>query len=88
MQFTLPVFSFLIFMFLPAGKKLFVITALVFSIVYSLIRAISNGLRKTFAPPAPAVVPAMPGIAGAPEGMRPAEHVSQTHVSQDSHQIH
>lgn len=34
MQFTLPVGSYLIFSQLPAGKKLFIITTLAFSIVY------------------------------------------------------
>jgi YidC/Oxa1 family membrane protein insertase len=37
-QLTLPVVSFLIFMNLPAGKKLFVITALCFSIVLTLLQ--------------------------------------------------
>jgi len=40
MQFTLPIVSFMIFAFLPAGKKLFVITTLVFSIILNLILAI------------------------------------------------
>jgi|CXWL01.1.fsa_nt_gi YidC/Oxa1 family membrane protein insertase len=34
----LPIFSFLIFMFLPAGKKLFIITSLIFSIGVLLIK--------------------------------------------------
>ncbi len=38
LELTLPIASFLIFMFLPAGKKLFVITTLIFSIVYKLFR--------------------------------------------------
>ena len=38
LQLTLPVISFLIFMGLPAGKKLFVITTLSFSIVLTLIK--------------------------------------------------
>jgi YidC/Oxa1 family membrane protein insertase len=45
MQLTLPVVSFLIFMGLPAGKKLFVITTLIFSIILSLIRF----MRRKFA---------------------------------------
>lgn len=36
-QLVLPVVSFLIFMGLPAGKKVFVITALIFSIILKLI---------------------------------------------------
>lgn len=38
LQLVLPVVSFLVFMFLPAGKKLFVITTLVFSIILTIIR--------------------------------------------------
>lgn len=39
-QLVLPVVSFLIFMTLPAGKKLFVITTLSFSILITFIRAV------------------------------------------------
>lgn len=38
LQLVLPVVSFLIFMFFPAGKKLFIITTLLFSIILTLIR--------------------------------------------------
>jgi len=37
-QFVLPVVSFIIFAFMPAGKKLFIIVTLIFSIVQMLIR--------------------------------------------------
>ena len=37
-QFTLPIVSFIVFAFLPAGKKLFVITTLSFSIIVMLVR--------------------------------------------------
>lgn len=40
MQFTLPVVSYIIFSQLPAGKKLFIITTLLFSIGYVAIRQI------------------------------------------------
>lgn len=50
MQLTLPVVSFIIFMFLPAGKKLFVITTLSFSIVYKLVTVLYRWMKKTFAP--------------------------------------
>ncbi|PIR58841.1 MAG: hypothetical protein COU69_03515 [Candidatus Pacebacteria bacterium CG10_big_fil_rev_8_21_14_0_10_56_10] len=40
LQLTLPVVSFLIFMGLPAGKKLFIITTLIFSIVLMSIKAV------------------------------------------------
>lgn len=40
LQLVLPVVSFLVFMALPAGKKLFVITALLFSIGITIFKAI------------------------------------------------
>jgi heme/copper-type cytochrome/quinol oxidase subunit 4 len=40
LQLTLPLVAFLIFMRLPAGKKLFVITTLCFSIVLTLLQFI------------------------------------------------
>lgn len=40
LQLTLPVVSFLVFMFLPAGKKLFVITTLAFSIILTIAKFI------------------------------------------------
>ncbi|HEX7018275.1 MAG TPA: YidC/Oxa1 family membrane protein insertase [Patescibacteria group bacterium] len=40
LQLILPVVSFIIFMGLPAGKKLFVITALCFSIVLTIVKAV------------------------------------------------
>ncbi len=42
MQLVLPVVSFLIFMAMPAGKKLFVITTLIVSIIITSIRAINR----------------------------------------------
>ncbi len=50
MQLTLPIVSFMIFMFLPAGKKLFVITTLCFSIVYKIITTGSRLIKKKFGP--------------------------------------
>lgn len=52
LQFILPVVSFLIFMNLPAGKKLFVITTLTFSFFFILLRAITQSVFR------PAPVPA------------------------------
>lgn len=40
MQFILPIVSFFVFLGLPAGKKLFVITTLCFSIILAVYRAI------------------------------------------------
>lgn len=42
MQVILPVGSYLIFMFLPSGKKLFVITSLAFSTLYHSLRLIQE----------------------------------------------
>lgn len=50
-QFVLPVMSFIVFLGLPAGKKLFVITTLWFSIMVILLRAFSRWYTATFVPP-------------------------------------
>lgn len=42
LQLTLPIISFLIFMNLPAGKKLFVITTLIFSIILTFLKFIKR----------------------------------------------
>ena len=39
-----PIVSFLVFMFLPAGKKLFIITSLLFSIAVMLIKQALFGI--------------------------------------------
>jgi membrane protein insertase Oxa1/YidC/SpoIIIJ len=55
LQFFLPVVSFLIFMFLPAGKKLFIITALLFSALYMIVKAIRRKFIEMFPAPQPTV---------------------------------
>jgi len=63
LQIVLPIGSFLIFMFLPSGKKIFVITSLVFSALYTSFRLIQewgNKLIERFTPKAEIVVPAPP----------------------------
>ncbi len=42
LQLILPLGSFVIFMFLPSGKKVFVITSLVFSAIYSSIKLLQE----------------------------------------------
>jgi membrane protein insertase Oxa1/YidC/SpoIIIJ len=42
LQLVLPVVSFFIFMFLPAGKKLFIITTLMFSVILTLFKYIRH----------------------------------------------
>ena len=46
LELTLPVVSFAVFMFLPAGKKLFVITTLCFSIGFKLMRIAQRLLKR------------------------------------------
>ena len=54
MQFFLPVGSYIIFMLMPAGKKVFIITSLAFSAVYNsikLLQEIGRRLATRFAKP-------------------------------------
>ncbi len=51
LQFFLPVVSFMIFSLLPAGKKLFVITTLLFSFGFKLIQVIRHFFFSLFSPP-------------------------------------
>jgi len=56
MQVALPVGSYLVFMFLPAGKKLFLITSLAFSAVYlsfRLLQSFVKNLAERLQPPPP-----------------------------------
>jgi YidC/Oxa1 family membrane protein insertase len=46
LQVVLPLVSFLIFMGLPAGKKLFVITTLIFSIIIKIFKAIKRAINS------------------------------------------
>ena len=46
LQLVLPVGSFFIFMFLPAGKKVFIITSLVFSAVYAAVKLLQDWSNK------------------------------------------
>ncbi|PWU23602.1 hypothetical protein C5B42_02455 [Candidatus Cerribacteria bacterium 'Amazon FNV 2010 28 9'] len=70
LQVFLPIVSFLIFMFLPAGKKLFIITTLLFSILLMLIKALKRKFAQMFPPPEePIVVEVVP----------PAAHIPSAH---------
>ncbi len=85
-QIVLPVVSFLVFMFLPAGKKLFVITTLSFSILVMLARVLVRWWRKTFPPPPPeeavASAVAAPGVAAPPAASAPAEKAEPEEASE------
>lgn len=53
-QVVLPIGSYIIFMFMPAGKKIFIITSLIFSAMYSIFRIVQSwtkALAAKFAPP-------------------------------------
>lgn len=52
-QVILPVVSFAVFSVLPAGKKLFIITTLSFSLVVMLLRIFTRWFKATFYPPDP-----------------------------------
>lgn len=54
LQIFLPVVSFLIFAYLPAGKKLFIITTLSFSIMLIIVRQSLRFSKKIIGKPAPA----------------------------------
>lgn len=51
LQVFFPVVSFLVFMFLPAGKKLFIITTLLFSLLLMIIKAIRRKFLQVFPQP-------------------------------------
>jgi YidC/Oxa1 family membrane protein insertase len=53
LQVFLPIVSYIIFSFLPAGKKLFVITTLIFSIIFTILRYSYHFLNRTFNTPKP-----------------------------------
>lgn len=48
LQVALPVVSFLVFMFLPAGKKLFIITTLLFSMLLMILKAVRRRFMELF----------------------------------------
>ncbi len=88
MQFTLPIVSFIIFAFLPAGKKLFVITALCFSIVYSIIKLIRVSIERVFnKPPVVDGVVAEMAKAGAEEVAKQQEKTSNSHLHKEVKQV-
>lgn len=65
MQAILPIGSYLIFMFMPAGKKVFIITSLIFSSIYQSIKLLQDWgnklmIRLTPKPPEEIVLPAVP----------------------------
>lgn len=56
LQFILPVSSYLIFMFMPAGKKVFIITSLGVSVLFNCVKLIQmwiSKLEERFRPPSP-----------------------------------
>lgn len=60
LQLVLPVGSYIIFMFMPAGKKVFIIASLAFTVVYQTIKIIQEWLDKLITkltPPPPPITP-------------------------------
>ncbi|HSW89428.1 MAG TPA: YidC/Oxa1 family membrane protein insertase [Patescibacteria group bacterium] len=51
LQVALPIVSFLVFLLLPAGKKLFIITTLLFSLMLILVKAARRKFVQVFATP-------------------------------------
>jgi membrane protein insertase Oxa1/YidC/SpoIIIJ len=51
LQVILPLMSFAIFMFLPAGKKLFIITTLLFSAMLMIVKMVRRKYLQVFSPP-------------------------------------
>ena len=63
LQIVLPIGSFIIFMFLPSGKKIFMITTLAFSAIYNSIKLLQEWAQKIivkYAPKPPVEPPSIP----------------------------
>jgi membrane protein insertase Oxa1/YidC/SpoIIIJ len=67
MQFFLPVVSFIIFSQLPAGKKLFVITTLIFSFFFMLFRHLYHLIYKYLLHPEEPTSPAEATVVSLPQ---------------------
>lgn len=62
LQFFLPIVSFLIFLFLPAGKKLFIITALLFTALFMVLKAIRRKFVEMYPAPEPVIEVSSPPV--------------------------
>ncbi|MEI8232172.1 MAG: YidC/Oxa1 family membrane protein insertase [bacterium] len=75
LQIVLPIGSYIIFMFLPSGKKVFMITTLVFSAIYQSIKLLQEWGKKLLDKftPKPPVETGLPHESEAPSiGVEPA----------------
>lgn len=74
MQLVLPFGSYIIFMFLPSGKKVFVITSLIFSAVYNSIKLLQEWAQKiiTKYAPKPLSTPSTDAISAPSQSPSPA----------------
>lgn len=77
LQIILPLGSFVVFMFLPSGKKIFMITSLSFSAIYHAIKLMQEWSKKLLekyspAPKEPASSPPIEGASSATEPTPPA----------------
>ncbi len=88
MQIILPLGSYVIFMFLPAGKKVFIITSLAFSAVYEVVRIVQMWIQKLmdrFAPkPTEELQTSQPAIP-TPASNMPSEGPTLTEEPNPSH---
>jgi hypothetical protein len=80
LQIVLPMGSFIIFMFLPSGKKIFVITSLAFSAIYNSIKLLQewgNKLVEKYTPAPVGVDPSVdPHSPALPTPSSPPPHTS------------
>jgi len=75
LQVILPLGSYIVFMLMPSGKKVFIITSLLFSALYNSFRLLQSWSRKLFArftPPKPPEEPLPPSDPDQPTTPPPA----------------
>lgn len=83
LQIVLPIGSFIIFMFLPAGKKIFLITSLVWTAVYQSIKLLQewgNKFMDRFTPKPPVEIQAIQTAIPTPVNNAPSEGQTLTEV--------
>lgn len=84
MQVILPIGSYLIFMFMPAGKKVFIITSLAFSTIYQSVKLLQdwgNKLMTRLTPRSEVETPTLVPDTKDSVGQSPLPPTTQTHAS-------
>lgn len=79
MQFFLPVGSYLVFMLMPAGKKVFIITSLAFSTLYNALRLLQDMVRRVGERFTKPPIPASDAVTTPSEIAHPDHPASPTH---------